>query len=87
MGFDKILLDSGYLTTVNGKKDFAVKLPTVINIYADLKIISKFYASLFIQQKLGDDQDNNQITAQNILTLTPRFSLKNFEVFTPLSQT
>ena len=83
---EQILLDSGYLTTVNGKKEFTVKLPTVINIYADLKIISKFYASLFIQQKLGDDQDNDQITAQNILTVTPRFSLENFEVFTPLTQ-
>jgi hypothetical protein len=83
---EQILLDSGYLTTVNGKKDFAVKLPTVFNIYADFKIIPKFYASLFIQQKLGDDQDNDQITAQNILTVTPRFSLKNFEVFSPITQ-
>lgn len=83
---EQILLDSGYLTTINGKKDFAVKLPTVFNIYADLKIIPKFYASLFIQQKLGDDQDNDQITAQNILTVTPRFSLKHFEVFSPLTQ-
>lgn len=83
---EQILLDSGYLTTVSGKKDFNVKLPTVFNVYADLKIIPKFYASLFIQQKLGDDQDNDQITAQNILTVTPRFSLEHFEVFTPLTQ-
>lgn len=83
---EQILLDSGYLTTVNGKKDFAVQLPTVFNAYADLKIIPKFYASLFIQQKLGDDQANDQITAQNILTVTPRFSLEHFEVFTPLTQ-
>lgn len=83
---EQILLDSGYLTAVSEKNEFNVKLPTVLNVYADLKIISKFYASLFIQQKLGDDQDNDQITAQNIITVTPRFSLKHFEVFTPLTQ-
>jgi hypothetical protein len=42
---------------------------------------------VFLQQKLTDDSKNDQITAQNVVTLTPRFSLNNFEIFTPLSQT
>lgn len=84
---EQILLDSGYLTSITQNRDFRVKLPTVINLYADVKIVPSFYTSVFIQQKLNDDTKNDQITAQNILTLTPRFSLKNFEVFTPLSQT
>ncbi|MFN3757107.1 MAG: hypothetical protein ACK4RM_09135, partial [Flavobacterium sp.] len=66
--------------------DFKVKLPGVINAYADLKLISTLYVSMFVQQKLTNDSNDDQVTAQNLISLTPRFSLKNFEVFSPLSQ-
>ena len=84
---EQILVDSGYLTSNSSAKDFKVKLPTVLNAYADLQVIPTLYVSVFLQQKLTDDANNDQITAQNVVTLTPRFSLKNFEVFAPLSQT
>lgn len=84
---EQILLDSGFLTSTSSSNDFKVKLPTVLNAYADLQVIPTLYVSVFLQQKLTDDAKNDQITAQNVLTLTPRFSLKNFEVFAPLSQT
>ena len=84
---EQILLDSGYLTSTTQNNDFKVKLPAVLNVYADLKIIPTLYASAFWQQKLTDNSKNDQVTAQNIFTLTPRFSLKHFEIFTPLSQT
>jgi hypothetical protein len=84
---EQILLDSEYLSSTSENRDFKVKLPTVINLYADIKIIPTFYASVFLQQKLNDDGKNDQITAQNLITLTPRFSLRHFEVFTPISQT
>jgi hypothetical protein len=32
-------------------KDFKVKLPTVLNLYADFKVIPKFNLTLFLQQK------------------------------------
>jgi hypothetical protein len=83
---EQILLDSGYLTAISGRGDFKVNLPGVINAYADLKLIPTLYVSLFIQQKLSNDSNNNQVTAQNLLAVTPRFSLKNFELFSPLSQ-
>jgi hypothetical protein len=47
---ENILLESGYVTLVN-KKDFKVKLPTVLNLYADFKVIPKFNLTLFLQQK------------------------------------
>jgi len=44
---EKVLLDSGYLHEENAEKDFKVKLPTVLNLYADVKIISKLNLTLF----------------------------------------
>ncbi|HBI00066.1 MAG TPA: hypothetical protein PLL09_02225 [Flavobacterium sp.] len=84
---EQILVDSGFLTSTSTSEDFKVKLPSVLNVYADLQVIPTLYVSVFLQQKLTDDAKNDQITAQNVVTLTPRFSLKNFEVFAPLSQT
>lgn len=84
---EQILVDSGFLTSTSSSEDFKVKLPSVLNAYADLQVIPTLYVSVFLQQKLTDDAKNDQITAQNVVTLTPRFSLKNFEVFAPLSQT
>lgn len=83
---EQILLDSGFLTAVSSNRDFKVKLPTVINIYSDFRLVPSFYLSVFWQQKINDDNQNDQITAQNTLTLTPRFSLKHFEVFSPWTQ-
>jgi len=79
--FENILLDSGYLTKTSSNKDFKVKLPTVFSAYADVKVIPKFYITLYTQQKLGDDNQNNQVTTQNVVSITPRFSLKNFELY------
>jgi hypothetical protein len=84
---EQILVDSGFLTSTSSSQDFKVKLPTVLNAYADLQVVPTLYVSVFLQQKLNDDGQNDQITAQNVMTLTPRFALKNFEVFAPLSQT
>lgn len=83
---EQILLDSGYLTKTNESKDFKVKLPTVINAYADYQLAKKWYISAYIQQKLSDDSENDFTTIQNVVTLTPRFSGKNYEIYVPFSQ-
>lgn len=82
---ETILKDKGYLANSANKTDFVVKLPTTLVAYADLKLISKLYISGFIQQKLSDDSDNDQITAQNYITVTPRINLGFFEAYVPLS--
>jgi hypothetical protein len=68
------------------KKDFTVKLPTTFVAYADIKVISKIYVSGYYQKKLSNDDDNDQITGQNIITVTPRLNLGLFEAYIPLTQ-
>jgi hypothetical protein len=82
---ETILINSGYLTKSNATKDFKVNLPTVLNLYADLKIIPKIYISGYLQQKTKDDNKNDQITIQNIVTITPRINLGFFEAYVPFS--
>jgi hypothetical protein len=82
---ESILNGKGYLVNSQDKTDFVVKLPTTFVAYADLKLVSKLYISGFIQQKLSDDANNDQITAQNYITVTPRINLGFFEAYVPLS--
>jgi hypothetical protein len=81
---EQILLGSGFLTKQNGTKDFKVSLPTTINLYADFKVIPKIFITGYLQQKVNKDGDNDQVTAQNTFTVTPRFVTNYFEVFMPI---
>lgn len=85
VGIEQILLDEGYLTKQSSNGDFKVKLPAVINAYVDYKIHNKWSVSAYMQQKISDDSKNDFTTIQNILTLTPRFGGKNYELYLPLS--
>lgn len=80
-----ILEDSGYLTTTSSQTNFKTKLPSILSFYADVKIIPKLYCTLYYQQKLTDNLGNDQITGQNSISITPRFSTNSFEIFTPVS--
>ena len=81
------LSNNGYLTKQANNNDLKIKLPTTITAYADVKLIPKVFLSGYIQQKLGDEENNDQISSQNILTITPRFNTGFFEAFVPLSST
>ncbi|MDI9257261.1 hypothetical protein [Flavobacterium sedimenticola] len=82
---ETILRDNGYLTEMPQEKDFKVKLPTVVSTYADFRIIPKFFVTAYLQQKLNDDADNEQITAPNIFSITPRVNLGFFEGYVPVT--
>lgn len=82
---EDILRNSGYLTGETVSRDFKVKLPATLSLYADVKVISRFYFTAFTQQRLADDSDNEQITAQRIWTFTPRYSTKWFEAYVPVT--
>jgi hypothetical protein len=73
-----------YLKSPETKNEFKVKLPTVLNLYADIKVISKLNVTLFLQQKMNSDSANDQITSQNIFSVTPRVSLGFFEAYMPI---
>ena len=72
-------------TEITSNKDFRVSLPTTLNLYADVHLISKLNVTLFTQQKLNSNSGNNQITAQTIYSVTPRFGIGFFEAYLPLS--
>ena len=81
---EKNFLNSGFVFITETKKEFKVKLPTVLNLYADIKVISKLNVTLFLQQKMNSDSANDQITSQNIFSVTPRVSLGFFEAYMPV---
>ncbi len=82
---ENILNSRGYLTKIDGQKDFKVNLPTLLSFYGDFKIIPKIYITGYLQQKLNNDNENNQITALNIVSVTPRVNLGFFETYVPIS--
>lgn len=83
---EDILLDSGYLNK-NEKDniDFKVKTPAVFSAYADFKVVPKLYVTLYTKQKLNDSSANDQIATQNVFSVTPRFTINNFELWSTWS--
>lgn len=82
---EDILLASGYLARTGGSRDFKVKLPAMLTAYADVNVYKKWFITGYVQQKLNEDGENDQIVVQNIVSFTPRYSTKFFEAYTPLS--
>jgi hypothetical protein len=84
-GVETVLQNNGYLTKTKSNNSIKVKLPTTFTFYADLKVYAKLYLTLYTQQKLGNDSNDNQVTTQNVVSVIPRFSLKNFEIYSAWS--
>jgi hypothetical protein len=83
---EDILIQNGYLVAQpRNKSDFKVNLPTLFTLYGDFKIIPKVYITGYLQQKMQKDTGDNQITAQNIFSVTPRINLGFFEGYIPIS--
>ena len=80
------LINSGFLNKSAQSNDFNIKLPTTFNLYADIKIISKFSVTLFTQQKVNSNSNNDQIISQNSMSITPRVSLGIFEAYLPIAK-
>ena len=83
---EDVLFNNNYLDINNqNKTDFRVNLPTLFTMYADFKIVSKVFITGYLQQKMKKDDGNDQITARNIFSITPRVNLGFFEAFLPVS--
>jgi len=83
---EDILIQNGYLVAQpRNKTDFKVNLPTLFTLYGDFKIIPKVYITGYLQQKMKKDTGDNQITALNIISVTPRVNLGFFEGYIPIS--
>ncbi len=77
--------NAAYFQSTSSTADYTVKLPTVINAYADVRLTKKWFVTGSINQKVSDDSKSDFITTQNSYTLIPRFSSKWFEAFAPLA--
>ncbi|OIQ16922.1 MAG: hypothetical protein BM557_09235 [Flavobacterium sp. MedPE-SWcel] len=77
--------ETGFFEKSEESKDFKVKLPTIFSAYADLNVYNNWYATGYIQQRTSDDNNNDQVVVQNIISITPRYSTDYFEVYTPLA--
>ena len=82
---ESLLDDRGYLSSEKSTKDFRVKLPTLFSIYGDFKVYHKFHITGYLQQRMGDNNENRQITAQNSYSIIPRINLGYFEAYIPFS--
>ncbi|MFZ4679071.1 MAG: hypothetical protein ACOYLP_02785 [Flavobacterium sp.] len=84
---EDVLFNNNYLDINNqNKTDFRINLPTLLTMYADFKIVSKVYITGYMQQKMKKDDGNDQITARNIFSITPRVNLGFFEALLPISK-
>lgn len=81
---EAILDNSGFFTKSSSSAEFKVKLPAVFNLYADYSIVKRFSITGFIQQKMGDQSGDDQVTAQNMFTITPRVTFGAFETYLPV---
>ena len=70
---------------INQQKEFKVSLPTVINLYADYNVTSKFNVTMFMQRKSGSNNNNDQIGSENFFSVTPRVDFGFFETYVPIS--
>ncbi len=82
---EQILIANNVLTVQQNTRDFKIKLPAYVSAYADVNVYGDFYGTVYWQQKLNKDNNNDQIAVQNLLTITPRYSTRIFEAYMPLS--
>lgn len=79
------LLNSGYFTksSLNGAQ--RVNLPAMLAAYTDVRVSRIFQVSVYGQHRLSNQNSNEQLTAQNVFSVTPRLTLGGFEIYSPWS--
>ena len=77
--------NAGFFQSTSSSEDVKIKLPTVINAYADIRLNKKWFVTGTINQKISDDSESDVVTTQNSYSLIPRFTSGWFEAFTPLA--
>ncbi len=83
---EDILRDNGYLVgQPQDKRNFKVAMPTLFTMYADFRVLSKLYLTGYWQQSMKNNNGNEQITALNVFSVTPRVLLGSFEAFVPFT--
>ncbi|MCL6260594.1 DUF5723 family protein [Aquiflexum sp. TKW24L] len=78
---ERDFLESGYFSRETNRDGFRAGLPTVWAANADLKLSNKFFLSVYGQKFIENKENNLQIPAMNLISLTPSAIFGNFEVY------
>lgn len=77
------LLASGYFSRSRGEGDFKANIPTIISVYTDFRVGSSLYLGLYGQRRVSNNYNNDQISTQNVISITPRIVLGKLEIYSP----
>ncbi|EKB50417.1 hypothetical protein [Cecembia lonarensis] len=80
---ERQIVESGYFALERQEEGLRAALPTLIAAYGEIRLSKLFYLSLYGQQKFGSTNRDEQLIAQNLLAITPRLMLGNFEIYSP----
>lgn len=77
------LMASGYFSRTSESGAFKASVPTILSAYTDFRIGGILYLGVYGQQRISNNYHNNQITSQNIISVTPRIVLGKLEIYSP----
>lgn len=76
---------NNFITSGLSKNEFEIKLPLLLNLYTDVRITKFLYTSIYWQKTVQTTIRLNEIKTPDYITFTPRFVIKKFEIFVPIS--
>lgn len=81
-----LLISSGYMKRDSqSNSDVQIKLPTTIQTYVSVRALNRLNVDINAQYNVRQGGGNKEITSPHIITLTPRFQTKYFEIYSPWS--
>lgn len=80
------LEDSGYFTINNTDSDIRVNLPRTMAAYLEFSPVKNFQVSLYGQKRISNESSNNNLSAADLIVITPRLVLGKFELYSPWMQ-
>lgn len=84
INFDDVLDVMGVKTIPEGK--YKASLPMAVHVFGDIKVVPKFFVNVTGQFNVNRQRkEHPSAHVANKVTLTPRFELKSFALFAPIT--
>ncbi|WP_339924993.1 DUF5723 family protein [uncultured Cyclobacterium sp.] len=80
------LVDSGYFTINDADSDIRVNLPRTMSAYLEFSPVKTFQISLYGQKRINNESNNINLSAADLIVITPRLVLGKFELYSPWMQ-
>ncbi|EPR71457.1 DUF5723 family protein [Cyclobacterium qasimii] len=80
------LVDSGYFTINDSDSDIRVNLPRTVAAYVEFSPVKSFQISLYGQKRISNENNNINLSAADLIVITPRLVLGKFELYSPWMQ-